>query len=56
MVVIRDGLVVLSWQEHIGSRIVHVLDLILNQAYTFVMPVKGKFMRLRGQITLKPSV
>jgi MoaF-like len=26
-VVVRDGLVVLSWQERIGSTIVHVLDL-----------------------------
>ena len=25
-VAVRDGLVVLSWQEHIGSTIVHVLD------------------------------
>jgi len=27
-VAIRDGLVMLSWQEHIGSTIVHVLDLV----------------------------
>ena len=26
-VVARDGLVILCWQEHIGSTIVHVLDL-----------------------------
>ena len=26
-VAVRDGLVLLSWQEHIGSTIVHVLDL-----------------------------
>jgi hypothetical protein len=25
-VVVRDGLVILSWQEHIGSTIVHVLE------------------------------
>jgi hypothetical protein len=25
-VVVRDGLVILSWQEHIGSTIVHATD------------------------------
>lgn len=52
-VAIRDGLVILSWQEHIGSTIVHVLDLIANQALTFVTPAKGGFMRLAGRIELK---
>ena len=52
MVVVRDGLVVLSWQEHIGSTIVQVLDLIGNQAYTFVTPARGGFMRLNGRISL----
>ena len=47
---VRDGLVILSWQEHIGSTIVHVLDFISGQAYTAVTPVKGGFMRLRGQM------
>src|SRR5207244_8818656 len=50
MVVVRDGLVVLSWQEHIGSTIVHVLDLISGEAYTAVTPAKGGFMRLTGRI------
>lgn len=27
-VAVRDGLVVLSWRAHIGSTIVHVLDLV----------------------------
>jgi len=53
MAVIRDGLVALSWQEHIGSTIVHILDLAVNQAYTFVRPAKGGFMRLRGRIEHK---
>jgi hypothetical protein len=53
MVLARDGLVVLSWQEHIGSTIVHVLDLVMNQAYTFVTPAKAGFMRLRGSISFK---
>jgi hypothetical protein len=47
---IRDGLVVLSWQEHIGSTIAHVLDLVSCTAYTAVTPAKGGFMRLRGRI------
>jgi hypothetical protein len=43
-VAIRDGLVLLSWQEDIGSTIVHVLDFISGEAYTAVTPAKGKFM------------
>ena len=50
---VRDGLVILSWQEHIGSTIVHVLDLVSGQAYTAVTPAKGGFMRLRGRIEVK---
>jgi hypothetical protein len=49
-VVIRDGLVVLSWREHIGSTIVHVLDFVSGKAYTAVTPVRGGFMRLTGRI------
>jgi hypothetical protein len=49
-VVVRDGLVVLSWREHIGSTIVHVLDFVSREAYTAVTPAKGEFMRLRGRI------
>jgi hypothetical protein len=45
-VVIRDGLVMLSWQEHIGSTIVHVLDFTSCEAYTAVTPAKGRFLRL----------
>ena len=52
-VAVRDDLIVLSWQEHIGSTIIHVLDLAVNQAYTFVTPAKGGFMRLTGRIVLK---
>jgi len=54
-VALRDGLVVLSWQEHIGSTIVHVLDLISGQAYTAVTPAKGRFMRLTGRIEVKSA-
>ena len=49
-VAVRDGLVVLSWQEHVGSTIVHVLDFTSGQAYTSVTPAKGGFMRLIGRI------
>jgi hypothetical protein len=50
-VAVRDGLVILSWQEHIGSTIVHVLDLTSGEAYTAVTPAKGEFMRLTGRIS-----
>jgi MoaF-like len=52
-VTVREGLVVLSWREHIGSTIVHVLDFVSGEAYTAVTPAKGEFMRLRGQIDIK---
>jgi hypothetical protein len=52
-VAVRDGLVILSWQEHIGSTIVHVLDLASCKTYTAVTPAKGEFMRLSGRINIK---
>ncbi|TMJ51734.1 MAG: hypothetical protein E6G85_14115 [Alphaproteobacteria bacterium] len=52
-VAVRDGLVILSWQEHIGSTIVHVLDLTSCEAYTAVTPAKGGFLRLKGRIEVK---
>jgi len=55
-VAIRDGLVLLSWQEQIGSTIVHVLDFLSGDAYTAVTPAKGGFMRLRGRIAIKSVV
>jgi hypothetical protein len=54
-VAVRDGLVILSWREHIGSTIVHVLDFSSGEAYTAVTPAKGEFMRLRGQIEIKSA-
>ena len=54
-VLIRDGLVVLSWQEHIGSTIVHVLDFVSSEAYTAVTPAKGGFMRLTGRIEVRSA-
>jgi hypothetical protein len=55
-VAVRDRLVILSWQEHIGSTIVHVLDFISGEAYTAVTPAKGGFMRLRGRIEIKSAM
>ena len=52
-VAVRDGLAILSWREHIGSTIVHVLDFISGQAYTAVTPAKGGFWRLTGRIEIK---
>src|SRR4051794_30619737 len=52
-VAVRDGLVILSWQEHIGSTIVHVLDLTSCKSYTAITPAKGRFMRLTGRIDAK---
>src|SRR5262245_59787545 len=52
-VAIRDGLVMLSWQEHIGSTMVHVLDFIAGRAYTAVTPARGWFMRMAGGIEVK---
>jgi hypothetical protein len=54
-VAVRDGLVMLSWQEHIGSTIVHVLDFNSGEAYTAVTPAKGGFMRLTGRIDVKSA-
>jgi hypothetical protein len=47
---VREGLVFMSWQEHIGSTIVHVLDLPAGRAHTAVTSAKGGFMRLEGRI------
>jgi hypothetical protein len=52
-IAVRDNLVILSWREHIGSTIVHVLDFVSGEAYTAVTPAKGEFMRLRGRIEIK---
>ncbi len=49
-VTVRDDLVMLSWQEHIGSTVVHLLGLASSRAYTAVTPAKGNFIRLTGRI------
>jgi hypothetical protein len=50
---VRDGLVMLSWREHIGSTIVHVLDLTAGTAHTVVASAKGALMRLAGPIAIR---
>ena len=50
---LRDDLVILSWQEHNNSTIVHVLDFTALTAYTAVTPFSGGFMRLTGTIDVK---
>ena len=52
-IAVRDDLVILSWQEHIGSTIVHVLDFSSATAYTAITPAKGEFTRLTGRIEVK---
>ena len=52
-VALRDDLVILSWQEHNNSTIVHVLDFTTLTAYTAVTPFSGGFMRLTGAINVK---
>jgi hypothetical protein len=50
---VRNELVMLSWQEHIGSTIVHVLDFVSGAAYTAVTPATGGFLRLIGRIQIR---
>jgi hypothetical protein len=52
-IAMREGIVVLSWQEHIGSTIVHVLDFAQDHTLTYVTPEKGGFVQLAG--TLRAS-
>jgi hypothetical protein len=54
-IVIRDGLVMLSWREQIGSTIVHVLDYLSSNAYTVVTPARGGFLRLRGRMAVSSA-
>jgi hypothetical protein len=52
-VAVRDDVILLSWQEHIGSTIVHVLDLSSSRAYTAITPATGDFTRLTGRIEVE---
>jgi molybdenum cofactor biosynthesis MoaF-like protein len=51
-VTLRDDLVFLTFQEHIGSTIVHGLDLAAGKTHTAVTPAKGGIMRLTGPINV----
>jgi hypothetical protein len=54
-VAVRDGLVFVSWREHIGSTIATVLDFTSAEAYTAVASANGEFMWLSGPIKIKPA-
>jgi hypothetical protein len=54
-VAVREGLVLLSWQESIGSTVVHVLDFSSGTAYTTVAPARGELMRLTGRIEVRSA-
>lgn len=45
---VRDDVVVLSWQEHIGTGVTHVIDLAAGRTYATVVPASGGFLRLLG--------
>jgi MoaF-like len=49
-IMVREDIVVLSWQEHIGSTIVHVLDFANDRTHTCVTPEKGGFLQLSGTL------
>lgn len=52
-VAVRDDLIILSWQEHNGSTIMHALDLSSRVTHAAVTPAKGGFQRLTGRIEVK---
>jgi hypothetical protein len=52
-VAVRDDLVILSWQEHNGSTIMHALDFNTCITYAAITPATGKFQRLKGRIEIK---
>ena len=47
---LRANLVVLSWQERVGSTVVHVLDLDVGRTYSVVGRGRGGLLRLAGTI------
>jgi hypothetical protein len=49
-IMVREDIVILSWQEHIGSTIVHVLDFANDRTRTYVTPEKGGFLQLSGTL------
>jgi hypothetical protein len=47
---VREDIVVLSWQEHIGSTIVHVLDFANDRTHIYVTSEKGGFLQQSGTL------
>ena len=47
---VRDDVAVLSFQEHIGTTVTHVIDFAASRAYTTVAPASGGFLRLMGRV------
>jgi len=47
---VRDDVLVLSWQEHIGSTVTHVLDLEAGRSYATVAPAGSGFVRLMATV------
>lgn len=47
---VRDDIVVLSWQENIGTTVTHVIDLVAGRTYATVAPASGGFLRLEGTV------
>jgi hypothetical protein len=47
-IAVRDDLVILSWQEHNGSTIMHALDFSSCITYAAITPATGKFQRFSG--------
>lgn len=48
---VSDQIAILSWHEHIGTTVVHVLDLRSWQTYAFVTPGSGGYLRLPGKVS-----
>ncbi len=47
---VRQDIVVLSWQENIGTTVTHVIDLAAWRTYATVAPASGGFLRLVGTV------
>ena len=48
---LSEHVAILSWHEHIGTTVVHVLDLRSWQTHAFVTPGSGGFLRLLGKVS-----
>lgn len=50
---VREGLVMLSWREHIGSTVVNVVDLRAGRAHAVVASADGRLLRLSGRLAFR---